>query len=334
MIEIVPALSELIQNTLSDKLSQSVMHQKMELATSYDYEDMKFYPCNPSITGRHTNIRLVNYTIDPQNGQYSYPGPSVRTFNMLQQNEKIGWLGEDVTQGTALICGCEDVRMVEWDNTLYYTCVVVRDQATQMMLHCIPKHHDGSLDLARRQEWELSDGKTRNEKNWLPFVHTTIFETGDSVSKREDLCFICAYDPHIIIKRWCPDTQQAVDYRCGSIPGPTNLHMIRGSAGPVYWMDAYYILVHQVVTDNTTQKRIYVHRFLKVHANSFDLGSISLPFRFMGNSNIEFASTIILRAPAEIVIGWGEFDNRAWLTSMPAALMEHMCDRELPAFSK
>lgn len=333
LLDKTPTLNAALGNSEDSPLASHVVHTPLAMQEILSYPEL--HSANPSFIANPddvdeplacVNIRLVNYTIG-ENGGYTYPGGVVRTQNMGLVTPTgyvmgTGWLGDDLEAGRDNVKGYEDVRLVRRrSGQVWFSCTVATQPCTTIRLVTLdPAKRNGALSAF----WDLSDGQTRTEKNWLPFVPPYEVEGDD-----DPLWFVYGYQPTIQIWRWDDRTKQVQPYREGKTNTPANLSHFRGSGGPIFTPDGktMFLLVHEAW--GCRGPRVYTHRFLQLDARTFDLQRMSRPFRFLAQTNIEFASTMV-RHRERVYIGWGLQDRQAFQSVLSLADLKAFCCEELP----
>lgn len=281
--------------------------------------------CNPSILNDAdrllVNIRNVRYTLhycenqkkfhSGHSGPLQYQHPeSVQkliTTNFLctlasdfsiDTINKINTSGLDVEPMWDFV-GLEDIRLVQWDNTLY-GCGVRRDTTT---------HGEGRIELSKiinnieveRHRINIPE-QVYCEKNWMPIIDMPFH-------------FIQWANPLKIVKVDLEtNTSELVITKPESILIPTNL---RGGSQIIFVNNYYIGIVHDVVNLYNPQRykdALYSHRFM-VWDKDWELISISDTFNFM-TATIEFACGITYYNN-NILVTFGFQDNAAYMLNIP-----------------
>jgi len=276
-----------------------------------------YNPMNPSIqkTDKGYNLicRTVNYTqigarhfksmdlLDSTIRTRNYFVTYDKNFNLLSQQEIV----ENLPRKRKPNCGVEgleDCRLLELDNSIWFTCTT-RDTnfigMPQVSLCKLSDDRSGSTIAVDKLIPLSGPDENRCEKNWLPFV------------KDKEFHYIYSYSPFIICK---PNIKTK-----GSANWPEplrneaqkhDLSHFSGSASPIKFDDGYLMLVHEVVHG---EGRTYVHRFAFLDRD-FIITKVSKPFIYM-HKGIEYCCGMTLdHSEKNLIMTIGIEDREAYLS--------------------
>jgi predicted GH43/DUF377 family glycosyl hydrolase len=243
----------------------------------------------------YTNIRSVNYT--QWNFTYHEGDRSKRpyTINYLcEMDENTLQLKNFEIIDTSLHdiepkhgwSGLEDVRMVNWDNKLYYIGCR-RD---------VKENAEGRIEFSEiidgreveRYRIEPPDEGSYCEKNWMPILDKPYY-------------FVKWSNPVEIVK---VDLEQkkAVTVHTGDY-NPGIINDLKGGTPLIEWYnDTYMCIVHE-----TQMNGKYKHRIMLLDRHDLKITKISNTFDFM-NGSIEFCIGLVDLGD-DIIISFGYNDN-------------------------
>ena len=198
---------------------------------------------------------------------------------------------------------------------IYFLCATAdRHPSGHIHLSVCQLEGDGRVSAHRPLVGVFDD---RPQKNWLPFV-------GADGGVRA----IYGYAPLTVLRLDVQSGRYEVDVQ---VRHRRRAKTWRGSAGPVSIPDSdrRLMLVHDVIIQNRPggrSERTYLHRFIECDA-AFSLTRVSRPFVFV-EEGIEFACGMTLsHNGANLVIGVGIQDKRAYLCQVSLAEVERMLGR-------
>ncbi len=275
----------------------------------YVSENRNWSACNPSIAyspelGYAMTVRSSNYIIEHERWAFKVlEGEEIRSNVWFSQLDN-GLVPRTMRQvefdsnGPSIWRGIEDAKLFWRDGSWYFTGVMLEKEHTPKARMALYKY-DHVTNLATFiKKWDGPDASIY-EKNWMaPYEKNPHFDfiygpaariVGDNlVSKLNNLESI------------------------GGIRGNTNLWMLE---------DKTYLAVVHSVFDRYTKvnstsfmkDRVYTHRLAR-YSYEGDIIGISDEFVFRG-LGVEFAAGIIVK-DSELVISWGERDERSYLASI------------------
>ena len=285
-----------------------------------------YVPCNPSILltteGYLVNCRGVDIRRRRSRRRGGEDEVVIRSRNVLMRfsrelellDQYPMVIDEPPLRDTS-IRGLEDCRLFEVDGAMYFLCATAdRHPSGHIHLSVCQLERDGRVSAHRPLVGVFDD---RPQKNWLPFV-------GADGGVRA----IYGYAPLTVLRLDVRAGRYEVDVQ---VRHRRRAKTWRGSAGPVSIPDSdrRLMLVHDVIIRNRPggrSERTYLHRFIECDA-AFSLTRVSRPFVFM-EEGIEFACGMTLsHNGANLMIGVGIQDKRAYLCQVSLAEVERMLGR-------
>jgi hypothetical protein len=219
--------------------------------------------------------RMVNYSINPENGSYSMRNVHnhVVTSNKLyeiNENMEINVL-DTITIDTpkkrvSHIKGLEDMRIFTYKDNVYAFATTFEYGDNNHPSQVLCKFNRNVITSIV----PLSYKKEHVQKNWCPFI------------MKDKICCIYSFEPLRILE---------IDENTGECKEIINKYMdknldkLRGSTSPVYNSETneYTLITHEI---HFKHIRNYFHRFL-VFDEEWNLKRISRPF-YMENKQIEY----------------------------------------------
>jgi glycosyltransferase involved in cell wall biosynthesis len=289
--------------------------------------DNKWALLNPSLSPRSQggywlNIRMVNYRI--ANPRYICMDDDgvIRTLNLLLavssdwQVEQSYFLEGIYTPGHQYIEGIEDVRILEVDSTIYFTCV-------QWVDNEFPRIFWGELsELDNRTPEEPSTKRVEvkllitpeetekllgAEKNWTPISsHEVLYKASPAITldvsqaKHSKLNERKVNTSYLVNKEETDESELMVD-------------IARGGSSPVAYQDGWLTVIHEVCINGG--KRYYYHRFVQ-YDKDWNIIAVSPSFYFI-HKGIEFASGMVWDESGEklhVVLGYE--DKKAYMVTL------------------
>jgi tetratricopeptide (TPR) repeat protein/predicted GH43/DUF377 family glycosyl hydrolase len=282
----------------------------------------RYRPMNPSISpikdGYLMIYRTVNY--DQEKAQSFIPQDGtnkIRTRNFLvrldpelkvvSQQEIIENIDRPKVETSVL--GMEDGRLFQYQDRLWFTCTTLDtnpEHKTQITLCRLAFDSD---DKGRRPVDLFLPLKgpdpTRNEKNWLPFIH------------QDQIAILYSSDPTII---YTPNLETGECKIMKQQETPFDGYRFRGSASPIKFDDGYLYVIHEVLF---REQRYYCHRFVWM-TSDFIIKKASLPF-YLLNKGVEFCCGVCLD-PTEtnLLMTMGVEDRQAFIVKVDVSVIKKM----------
>lgn len=154
----------------------------------------------------------------------------------------------------------------------------------------------------------LSDGASRDEKNWSP------------VSGRNELYMLHSYAPTTVMHWDGRLIWQALPHQ---FRAPAIAADFRGGS-PLVAVDSTYLTIVHAGADRPDGSRVYLHRFVSLD-ETFSIVGISRQFIFR-QQGIEFAAGLAI-AGDEAVVSYGVSDKESWLASVPLSSLMGLLSR-------
>ena len=253
------------------------------------------------------NIRYHNYFINPQghylstelkDGQYI-----VRTKNqfifldnnykVISEQNKMSDNLNNLPRNSSRIKGLEDMRIIKWNNKIYYSCAS-------------PEYSDyfrilfGEYDIQNKtynNNFILKSPVESNcEKNWVPMIH------------QNKMHFIYTWNPLQIGEVNFMTKELSLTYQFDT---PSYFKKLRGSANPFKYKNYWYCLTHSV---KHTSPRKYWHQLVLLDRDSLKPRKFSLPFVFCKNT-IEYCLSLTIENDI-ITFIFSEFDKNTCLLTL------------------
>jgi len=223
------------------------------------------------------NIRYVNYYLDDQ-WNYKYKESTEKTINICVQFSDNAFMKpknskrmenapfsesdyEIIGKNSKIIEGVQDIRLLEFNNILYYTGVVLHEKEGKRYGNI----HYGIYDIsnAKLDGCLIKSPKNRVcEKNWLLFHNN------------KELMCIYEWFPLTIGK--IKDNEYSILHKQDMTP---LFKHIRGSTNGVIVCDEIWFVCHFVSYE---KPRRYYHIIIKLDLNTLKFISHSIPFTFEG----------------------------------------------------
>jgi len=195
------------------------------------------------------------------------------------------------------VSGYEDARLVHHCGSWWFSATV-RDHNPQGICQiALLRLEEGKIV----EEHLLSDGISRDEKNWMPVA------TADA-----QLRFVYSLAPTVVLRY---DDAQGIVVPDVIRPGPAIARTFSGGSQVIAVDGGYLCLIHDRV-NFADGSRIYHHRWVWFDAD-WRLSRLSPPFPIQ-ESGIEFAAGLALRGET-LIFSYGVWDREAWLGTVPLA---------------
>lgn len=253
------------------------------------------------------NIRYHNYYINPQGhylstelkdnqyivktkNQYVYLD---NNFDIISPQNKMPDDLEDLPRNSSRIKGLEDMRIIKWNNKIYYSSASSEYSDYFRILF-------GEYDIQNKtynNNFILKSPTESNcEKNWIPLIH------------QNKMHFVYSWSPLQIGEVNFMTKNLNLTYQFTT---PTYFKKLRGSANPFKYKNYWYCLTHSV---KHTSPRKYWHQFVLLDRDSLKPKKFSLPFVFCKMS-IEYCLSINIENDI-ITFIFSEFDKNTCLLSL------------------
>ena len=184
--------------------------------------------------------------------------------------------------------GLEDVRIVSWNDSIYFLCTKVLGN-TDTATMCMGSFSKKDLDITGIKEIRTNQPK---EKNWAP-IQTEPFNC------------IYSHGPLIKINLQTGEQHKINDGIAGT----------RGSSSLVeYDSGSYIALVH-----TNSDAHVYTHRLVK-YDRQFHIIGVSQPFTFFG-AKVEFCTTLKVTSDGIILIP-SVYDGISYVFKIPTNLVD------------
>lgn len=267
-------------------------------------------------------VRSVNYQLDVNTGEYTYPFGKVNTQtycglvsgNVLRDSAyDVGPLSSEYTkiqESESVIVpekfpsqveDYEDVRIVQCEGKWYGVATSREMNAAttpEMVLLHFSSGHQVIEKVVRLRGCE--DDKC--QKNWMPFVH------------QNQVWLVYQCEPLTILQ---PNLETGrVEIVQKTEATKWHLGNYRGGSAGVTYKDGFLFMIHEVV--HKGKSRVYTHRFMYLRFSedeSWTVDSISQPFYFHDKS-VEFV-TGMTQVDDVLCIGVGVGDCQAWIHTLP-----------------
>lgn len=260
----------------------------------------------------YVTVRLVNY--EQKRGLWYVamdPDGKIRTENAVAEfDPDTGKTGEFALSRTDLmtramketrILGIEDQRWTEVAGKVVYTAVSLEVAGFEDEAQVVVGSESGDCEgmpLAFSGVPVTWIGATRCEKNWLPFSYLG------------ELHLIYGYDPFVVLK---VDPETGIATAVSTLLTKTRMARWRGSAAPVMLSNGKLLLmVHEVISrfddpDKEKHDRVYMHRFVELHALVPVRYSEAFSFDHHG---VEYACGLLPHGD-NVIIGYSYEDREA-----------------------
>lgn len=200
--------------------------------------------------------------------------------------------------------GLEDVRMVHWNDRLYYSGVR-RDTTAhgegRMELSEIDVSGAVPREVSRRRMPAPGDNRSYCEKNWMPVLD-------------QPFTFVKWCNPTEVV-RYEPDTGQTHQIHLGQYQEKP--HDFRGGSQVLTWGDYHIAITHVALLSRSESGRkngTYRH-VLIVWDRDWNVIKYGEPFSFLDN-RIEFCCGMVLQ-PHRALVTFGIQDNAAYVLEIP-----------------
>jgi glycosyltransferase involved in cell wall biosynthesis len=256
----------------------------------------EFYSCNPSIVmegeGYLMNLRMANHKITPTGGYaVGTMDNKIVTYNIqLRLDNQFKIIEEtalDVPITDTQYLGCEDVRLLEGNKTLY--AGMIQDPISKSL---VMGHGVYGVDYTPCK----SPNNRSCEKNWA------LFRSG------EDIRFIYEWSPLTVL-----DLSGTIVSKNANVP--SWFRHVRGSSCGVRWKNELWFLTH-VVSHVHNAPRIYYHMIVVLNATTLEYIRNSHLFQFDGEKTVEYALGLIVNADS-VIISYSKFDQEALVGVYP-----------------
>lgn len=200
--------------------------------------------------------------------------------------------------------GLEDVRMVHWNDRLYYSGVR-RDTTAhgegRMELSEIDVSGAVPREVSRRRMPAPGDNRSYCEKNWMPVLD-------------QPFTFVKWCNPTEVV-RYDPDTGQTHQIHLGQYQEKP--YDFRGGSQVLTWNDYHIAITHVALLSRSESGRkngTYRH-VLIVWDRDWNVIKYGEPFSFLDN-RIEFCCGMVLQ-PHRALVTFGIQDNAAYVLEIP-----------------
>jgi len=274
---------------------------------------------NPSIAYINNklmiNLRCVNYDMQINNGKLEYkvydgdnlvesnnehPVSTKHILCYLNQdynlhNNKLLDIPQDFFKYEFSVKGIEDIRIIEFQNNLYFVGTTREMTQTCENRMVLGKHNikDNTTNLI------LLHGYNDNmcQKNWSPFIH------------RGKLLFVYSFAPLVILE---PDLETGLCSIYKLEEQKYNYSNFRGGSQGFYINSELHFIIHEVLYEDG---RKYYHRIVKFN-DKLNIVNVTEPF-VLEKLGIEYvAGAIYDRKNNKILVSYGSNDNKAMLGSI------------------
>jgi glycosyltransferase involved in cell wall biosynthesis len=271
-----------------------------------------WYVTNPSIARQGAAIVMIQRTVNYEwtaEGFARTPGNiPVQTRNyLLRLNDRLDTLSSAQILPPAdlpapafeAVQGFEDARLFDWRGALWCSATVRElTQAgwCQQVLARIEESGDGTCRLT---DWRVLEpaGPRQHEKNWMPLV------AGGTLQ------FVYLCDPTRILDeeaRTVAETKPAIA-----------AEQFRGGSQAIAFDGGRLALIHEVLTEGSSSRRIYHHRFVWLDGTG-RLARVSRPF-FLREKGAEFVAGLAWHPDGErLLMSFGVGEREAWIAAIDA----------------
>jgi hypothetical protein len=183
--------------------------------------------------------------------------------------------------------GCEDVRLLEGNKTLY--AGMIQDPVSKSL---VMGHGVYGVDYT---SCKSPTGRSC-EKNWA------LFRSG------EEIRFIYEWSPLTVL-----DLSGTIVSKNANVP--SWFRHVRGSSCGVRWKHELWFLTH-IVSHVHNAPRIYYHMIVVLDATTLEYIRNSYLFQFDGEKTVEYALGLIVNADS-VIISYSKFDQEALVGVYP-----------------
>ena len=256
----------------------------------------EFYSCNPSIVmegeGYLMNLRMANHKITPTGGYaVGTVDNKIVTYNISMKLDKKFQIVEEtaleVSSTDTQYLGCEDIRLLEGNTTLY--AGMTQDPVSKSL---VMGHGVYGVDYT---PCKSPTGRSC-EKNWA------LFRSGEEVR------FIYEWSPLTVL-----DLSGTILSKNANVP--SWFRHVRGSSCGVRWKNELWFLTH-IVSHVHNAPRIYYHMIVVLDATTLEYVRNSYLFQFDGEKTVEYALGLIINADS-VIISYSKFDQEALVGVYP-----------------
>jgi Glycosyl transferase family 2 len=250
-------------------------------------------------SGNYTVTRFLQYTVDDAEGVFRTTNylASLTPELRIQDVQRVDDVMFRPEPPPFPVSGYEDARLVRHCGSWWFSATV-RDHNPRGTCQIALLRLE---DAAVAEEHLLSDGRSRDEKNWMPVA------TDDPRPR-----FVYSLSPTVVLRY---DDGAAAVVPDVIRPGPAIARTFSGGSQVIAVDDGHLCLIHDRVNFDDGS-RIYHHRWVWFDAD-WRLSRLSPPFTIQ-EPGVEFAAGLARRGE-DLIVSYGFQDRQAWLATVPLA---------------